>query len=251
MMKRSLPIAAISLMAIVLLPQIALAVPSIDVSIGDTDNPQEVVTGLKILLLITVLSIAPALLMSLTSFTRIVILFGFLRKAIGTQSQPSDQVLIGLALFLTLFIMAPVGERINADAIVPYQAGQLTEDEAMEKAKAPIRKFMLAHTREKDLLLFYEVANLELPETEEDVVFKALIPAFMISELKTAFEMGFLLFVPFIVLDIAIASMLMSMGMIMLPPALISLPLKLMLFVVVDGWNLIVASIVRSFTILG
>lgn len=229
----------------------AHAIPSVELSIGDTEKPEEVVSGLKILGLLTVLAIAPALLLSLTSFSRIIIIFGFLRTAIGTQNVPPNQVMIGLALFLTVFIMAPVGARINEDAIAPYRAEQIDEDTAFERAKVPLREFMMSHTREKDLLLFYEVADLQLPETEEEVQFKALIPAFVISELKTAFEMGFLLFVPFIVLDIAIASMLMSMGMIMLPPALISLPLKLMLFVVVDGWNLIVASLVRSFALGG
>ncbi|MBN2342309.1 MAG: flagellar type III secretion system pore protein FliP [Deltaproteobacteria bacterium] len=245
-MKRRLTILAV-LVAVVLLPVQALAVPSIDISIGDTEGPGELVAGLKILALLTVLALAPAILMTLTSFTRIVIVLSFLRTAIGTQNVPPNQVLIGLAMFLTFFIMAPVGERINEEALVPYRAEQINDEEAFELAKGPIREFMLKHTREKDLMLFYEVANLPLPKTEEEVMFRALIPAFVISELKTAFEMGFMLFIPFIVLDIAIASMLMSMGMIMLPPALISLPLKLMLFVVVDGWNLIITSIVKSF----
>jgi len=225
----------------------AFAVPSIDISIGATEEPGEVVNGLKILGVLTILALAPAILMTLTSFTRIVIILSFLRTAIGTQSAPPNQVMVGLALFLTFFIMAPVGEEINTTAIIPYKAGELTDAEAFEKAKDPIRIFMLGHTREKDLMMFYEVSELPLPKNEQEVMFRALIPAFIISELKTAFEMGFLLFIPFIVLDIAIASMLMSMGMIMLPPALISLPLKLMLFVVVDGWNLIVTSIVKSF----
>jgi flagellar biosynthesis protein FliP len=225
----------------------AFAVPSIDISIGSTEDPGEVVNGLKILGVLTILALAPAILMTLTSFTRIVIILSFLRTAIGTQSAPPNQVMVGLALFLTFFIMAPVGEEINTNAIIPYKAGELNDAEAFEKAKEPVRRFMLGHTREKDLMMFYEVAQLSLPRDEHEVMFRALVPAFIISELKTAFEMGFLLFIPFIVLDIAIASMLMSMGMIMLPPALISLPLKLMLFVVVDGWNLIITSIVKSF----
>lgn len=231
----------------VLVSQSAWAVPSIDISIGSTENPGEVVTGMKILALLTVLALAPAILMTLTSFTRIVIILSFLRTAIGTQSVPPNQVMIGLALFLTFFIMAPVGEAINDKALAPYRAGELNDEQAFEAAKGPIRTFMLKHTREKDLMLFYEMSELPLPSTEQDVMFRALIPAFVISELKTAFEMGFMLFIPFVVLDIAIASMLMSMGMVMLPPALISLPLKLMLFVVVDGWNLIVTSIVKSY----
>ena len=231
----------------VLIPFAASALPEVDISIGSTEDPEQVVTGLKMLGLLTVLAIAPAILMTMTSFTRIVIVFAFLRQAIGTQQVPPNQVMIGLALFLTVFVMAPVGQRINEEAIAPYRAGTITEDEALERAKAPIRDFMLSHTREKDLALFYEIADLAPPQSAEEVELKALIPAFVISELKTAFEMGFMLFIPFIVLDIAIASMLMSMGMIMLPPALISLPLKLMLFVVVDGWNLIVTSLLRSF----
>ena len=246
-MKRSGVILAVVGLSLVV-AKAALAVPQIDISIGSTEEPQELVSGLKILGALTILALAPAILMTLTSFTRIVIILSFLRTAIGTQHAPPNQVMIGLALFLTFFIMAPVGEKINDTAVIPYKEGNLTDEEAFEKAKDPIREFMLTYTREKDLMLFYEVAELPLPKTEKEVAFRALIPAFIISELKTAFEMGFMLFIPFIVLDIAIASMLMSMGMIMLPPALISLPLKLMLFVVVDGWNLIVTSIVKSFT---
>ena len=236
-------------LAMMTIPQVASGLPNIDISVGSTQEPAEVVTGLKILGLLTILAIAPAILVTMTCFTRIVIVFSFLRQAIGTQQVPPNQVMLGLALFLTMFIMAPVGERINEEAIIPYKAEQITEDEAFENAKAPIREFMLIHTREKDLMLFYEIADEPLPDTEDDVAMKALIPAFVISELKTAFEMGFMLFIPFIVLDIAIASMLMSMGMIMLPPALISLPLKLMLFVIVDGWNLVVTSLVKSFMV--
>ena len=233
---------------LLLIAESAFAVPRIDISVGSTDEPGEMVTGLKILALLTVLALAPAILMTLTSFTRIIIILSFLRTAIGTQNAPPNQVMVGLALFLTFFIMAPVGQKINETAIIPYKEGNLTDEEAFERAKDPVREFMLGHTREKDLMLFYEVSALPLPKTETEVAFRALIPAFIISELKTAFEMGFMLFIPFIVLDIAIASMLMSMGMVMLPPALISLPLKLMLFVVVDGWNLVITSIVKSFS---
>ncbi|MCP4679342.1 MAG: flagellar type III secretion system pore protein FliP [Deltaproteobacteria bacterium] len=237
-------------LAILVLPNVAVALPGIDISIGSTDEPDKLVTGLKLLGLFTVLAIAPAILMTMTSFTRIIIVFSFLRQAIGTQQVPPNQVMIGLALFLTIFVMAPVGARINEEAITPYSEGKLTEGEAFDLAAIPMREFMLTYTREKDLGLFYEISGLPLPNTVEDVSLKALVPAFVISELKTAFEMGFMLFVPFIVLDIAIASMLMSMGMIMLPPALISLPLKLMLFVLVDGWNLIVGSMIRSFQVM-
>ncbi len=236
--------------ALFLLPVTASALPGIDISIGSSEGPEKVVTGLKILGLLTILTIAPAILITMTSFTRIVIVLSFLRQAVGTQAVPPSQVMVGLALFLTVFVMAPVGIRINDEAIVPYREGKLNEGEAFDSAVIPLREFMLTYTREKDLALFYDISGLPLPNTVEEVSLKTLIPAFVLSELKTAFEMGFMLFVPFITLDIAIASMLMSMGMIMLPPALISLPLKLMLFVLVDGWNLVVGSIVRSFQVI-
>jgi flagellar biosynthesis protein FliP len=235
-------------LGVLAIPFAASALPEVNISIGSTDQPEQVVTGLKMLGLLTVLAIAPAILMTMTCFTRIIIVFSFLRQAIGTQQVPPNQVMVGLALFLTMFIMAPVGQRINDEAIAPYRTGELSEGAAFDKAIVPIREFMLQHTREKDLALFYEASRLPTPQTADEVSLKALIPAYVLSELKTAFEMGFLLFIPFIVLDIAIASMLMSMGMIMLPPALISLPLKLMLFVLVDGWNLVVTSILRSYT---
>jgi len=227
----------------------AAAFPNVELSIGGEDDPGNLVSALKMLGVLTVLALAPAILVTMTSFTRIVIVFSFLRQAIGTQQVPPNQVMIGLALFLTMFVMAPVGARINEEAIEPYQAGQITDSEAIDRAIAPIRDFMLVHTREKDLSLFYDISREPLPAGPEEVSLKVLVPAFVISELKTAFEMGFMLFIPFIVLDIAVASLLMSMGMIMLPPALISLPLKLMLFVVVDGWNLIVTSMLRSFMV--
>ncbi len=234
---------------VLVIPFAVAALPEVDISIGSTEDPEEVVSGLKMLGLLTVLAIAPAILMTMTCFTRIVIVFAFLRQAVGTQQVPPNQVMIGLALFLTMFVMAPVGARINEEAVIPYKEGKLNDGDAFNAALVPLREFMMVYTREKDLRLFYEISKTELPNTAEDVSMKLLIPAFVISELKTAFEMGFMLFVPFIVLDIAIASMLMSMGMIMLPPALISLPLKLMLFVLVDGWNLIIGSLMRSFQV--
>lgn len=246
-MKRVFQISVLA--GILLIPTIALALPEIGISIGSTDEPDKLVTGLKILGLLTILTVAPAILLTMTSFTRILIVFSFLRQAVGTQQVPPNQVLVGLALFLTMFVMAPVGARINEEAIIPYKEGKLNDGDAFNAALVPIREFMMVYTREKDLMLFYEISKTELPSTVDEVSMKLLIPAFVISELKTAFEMGFMLFVPFIVLDIAIASMLMSMGMIMLPPALISLPLKLMLFVLVDGWNLIIGSLMRSFQV--
>lgn len=247
-MKRRVQILAAFVLIVV--PMTASALPGIDISIGSTDEPDKLVAGLKILGFLTVLTVAPAILLTMTSFTRILIVFSFLRQAVGTQQVPPNQVMVGLALFLTLFIMAPVGAKINEEAIVPYREGSINEQEALERATAPMRRFMLNYTREKDLMLFYEISGQPTPNTVEEIGMRLLVPAFILSELKTAFEMGFMLFIPFIVLDIAIASMLMSMGMIMLPPAMISLPLKLMLFVLVDGWNLIVGSIVRSFQVV-
>ncbi|MDD5309455.1 MAG: flagellar type III secretion system pore protein FliP [Deltaproteobacteria bacterium] len=242
-------IATIAGVAMLALPGVAAALPGVDIKIGPTEGPAEVVSSLKIMGLLTVLAVAPAILMTMTSFTRIIIVFSFLRQAIGTPTIPPNQVMIGLSLFLTMFVMAPVGTRIYDEAVTPYRAGAINEVQAFDKAVVPLRDFMLVHTRDKDLALFYEAAALPPPATPADVSMRALVPAFVLSELKTAFEMGFLLFIPFIVLDIAIASLLMSMGMIMLPPALISLPLKLMLFVIVDGWNLVVGSLLRSFMV--
>lgn len=246
-MKRNYQIA--TALILVLMPSAAFALPGIDISIGSTEEPDKLVDGLKILGLLTILTVAPAILLTMTSFTRILIVFSFLRQAVGTQQVPPNQVMVGLALFLTMFIMAPVGARINEEAVIPYREGQITDGQALDRAIVPVRQFMLNYTREKDLMLFYEISGQARPNAMEDIGMRLLIPAFILSELKTAFEMGFMLFIPFIVLDIAIASMLMSMGMVMLPPALISLPLKLMLFVLVDGWNLIVGSIVKSFQV--
>jgi flagellar biosynthetic protein FliP len=246
-MKRTFQILA--LIAVVAVPVSTVALPNIEISIGSTEEPDKLVTGLKILGLLTILTIAPAILLTMTSFTRILIVFSFLRQAVGTQQVPPNQVMVGLALFLTMFIMAPVGARINEEAVIPYREGKLDDGQALEAAVQPLRQFMMNFTREKDLMLFYEISKQPLPKNVDEIGMKLLIPAFIISELKTAFEMGFMLFIPFIVLDISIASMLMSMGMVMLPPAMISLPLKLMLFVLVDGWNLVVGSIVRSFQV--
>ena len=236
-------------LAFLLAPTVTFALPGIDISIDSTEEPEKLVTGLKILGLLTILAVAPAILLTMTAFTRILIVFSFLRQAVGTQQVPPNQVMVGLALFLTMFVMAPVGARINEEAIKPYREGLIEDGDAMDRAIVPVREFMLMYTREQDLALFYEISGAPLPSTSDEVSLRQLIPAFIISELKTAFEMGFMLFVPFIVLDIAIASMLMSMGMIMLPPALISLPLKLMLFVLVDGWNLIIGSLLKSFQV--
>jgi flagellar biosynthetic protein FliP len=203
---------------------------------------------LQIVVLLTLLTLIPALLMTMTSFTRIVIVFHFLRQALGTQEVPSNQILIGLALFLTMFVMAPVGDRINTEAVQPVMAGTLDVSAALDRAAPPVREFMLRQTREKDLALFVELSRSPRPSTAADLPLRVVIPAYVISELKTGFQMGFFLFVPFLLIDLIVSTTLLSMGMLQLPPALVSLPFKVLLFIMIDGWNLIVGSIVRSFT---
>lgn len=212
-----------------------------------TSSTQQLGTSLQILLLMTVLSLAPAILMLMTSFTRIVIVLSFVRNALGTQQLPPNQVMVGLALFLTFFVMAPTWNQINTEAIQPYMNNQITQAEALTKAEEPMRIFMFKQTREKDLELFVGLAKMERPKTYKEVPTYVLIPAFVISELKTAFQMGFAIFIPFIVIDMIVSSTLMSIGMMMLPPMMISLPFKLLLFVLVDGWHLVVQSLVTSF----
>jgi flagellar biosynthesis protein FliP len=202
--------------------------------------------ALQLVALITVLSIAPSILIMVTSFTRIVVVLSLLRAALGTQTAPPNTVMVSLALFLTAFIMAPVFTQAYNDAVVPMVAGQITPEEAFNRATPPFRTFMLQHVREKDLRLFSDMAQ-EQAQSPEDVSLRALVPAFMISELRRAFEIGFLLFVPFLVIDLVVASILMSMGMMMLPPIIVSLPFKLIFFVLVDGWNLVAGSLVESF----
>ncbi len=211
------------------------------------DQPEQIVLTLRILLGLAVLSLAPALLMTLTSFTRIIIILSFLRSALGTQQTPPNAVLVGLALFLTFFIMHPVLESINHDAVQPYLQGDLGYRAALERGAQPLRRFMLKQTREKDLALFYEISGLPRPGLPDDVPFRILMPAFVISELKSAFQIGFVLFVPFLVIDLVVAGALMSMGMLMVPPVMISLPVKILLFVMVDGWHLVTRSVVLSF----
>ena len=225
----------------------AVPVPSFTVGLEDAESPEQVATVLQVMLLLTVLSLAPAILVMMTSFTRLLVVFSFLRHALGTQSMPPNQILIGLALFLTTFIMAPVWTQINETAYKPYLANELTQREALEIASVPVREFMFKQTREKDLALFIKLAKYDRPFNKEDVPLPALIPAFVISELRTAFTIGFIIYVPFLVIDMVVASVLLSMGMMMLPPIMISLPFKLMLFVLVDGWHLIVGSLVQSF----
>ena len=221
------------------------SLPKVELAVGGGDG--DWVGILRILALLTVMTLAPAILLTMTSFTRIVIVFSFLRQAIGTQQAPPNQVMIALALFLTVFIMQPVWSQVNENALQPYMAGEIAQQVALDRATAPVRNFMFTHTRQKDLALFIETSGGDRPRTRSDVSTFQLVPAFVLSELKTAFQMGFMLYVPFMVLDMVVASILMAMGMMMLPPILISLPFKVMLFVLVDGWNLIASSLVRSF----
>lgn len=202
---------------------------------------------IQIVIFLTLLTFIPAILISLTSFTRIVIVFHFLRQALGTNETPSNQIIIGLTLFLTMFVMAPVGEQIKRDAVDPMMAGKISQGEALTTAVKPLRGFMLKYTREKDLALFLSIAKQERPKTRDDVPTTVLIPAFMISELKTAFQIGFVLFLPFLVIDMVVATVLLSMGMMQLPPVMVSIPFKILLFIMVDGWNLVVGSLVKSF----
>lgn len=202
---------------------------------------------LRILFFLSLLSFIPAILISLTCFTRIVIVFHFLRQAIGTQETPSNQILLGLALFMTIFIMQPVGQKVNEEALQPMVRGEITEMQALDRGIMPVREFMLRYTRKADIALFLNVSHSPKPATPQAVPTTVLIPAFMISELKTAFEIGFILFIPFLVIDVVVASVLLSLGMLQLPPIVISTPFKILLFVMVDGWNLVVGSLVKSF----
>jgi flagellar biosynthetic protein FliP len=219
----------------------------LQINVATSSPPGDLVLPLQILLLLTLVTVIPALLMAMTSFARIVVVLSLLRQALGTQQIPPNPVLIGLALFLTVFIMQPVGVRLHQEVLQPYLAQQVTTQTALQQAVVLVREFMLRHTREKDLQLFVHIQQQAQPVTPEDITLVTLIPAFIISELKTAFQIGFLLYMPFLILDLVISSILLSMGMLMLPPVLISLPFKLMLFVLVDGWNLIIGSLVRSF----
>jgi flagellar biosynthetic protein FliP len=214
---------------------------------GGGEGVQGMDSALKIVLLMTVLSLAPALLILLTSFTRIVIVLGFLRQALGANQAPNNQVIIGLALFLTIVVMSPVLHEMNDNALQPFLAEQIDQGEAFTRIQVPLKQFMLSQVREKDVALFLDLTDTVTPETPEELPMLVVIPAFVLSELKTAFQMGFVLFIPFLIIDMVVASVLMSMGMMMLPPVLISLPFKILLFVLVDGWFLIVKSLVQAF----
>ena len=222
-------------------------IPKINITLDKSNTPKDVSTGLQILFLLTILSLAPAILMMVTSFTRIVVVLSFFRQALGTHQLPTNQIIIGLSLFLTFFVMSPIIKQINADALQPYLSNKITQTEAWQKSIQPIREFMFHQTREKDLALFVNIAKMARPNKSEDIPTSVLIPSFVISELKTAFQIGFLIYLPFLVVDMVVSSVLLSMGMMMLPPIMISLPFKLIFFVLIDGWNLMVGSLVKSF----
>ncbi|KYN77533.1 flagellar biosynthetic protein FliP [Clostridium sporogenes] len=228
-------------------PQNTMPIPKINISVDNANNPTEYVDNIKLLIMLTVLTLLPSFIVMMTSFVRTIVVFGFLRNAMGTQQSPPNQVMIGLALFLTLFIMRPVYTEINTKAIQPYMKNKITQEQAVEIGAKPLRQFMLKQTRQKDLKLFVDLAKPNFKVTKDNAPLDIVVPAFIISELKTAFQIGFLLFIPFLIIDLVVASVLMSMGMFMLPPVMISLPFKLLLFVMVDGWYLLVKSLVMSF----
>lgn len=214
---------------------------------GGVSEPEQVSLGLEILFLLTVLSLAPAIMLTVTSFTRIIIVFHFIRQALGVQQLPPNQVLVSLAIFMTVAIMYPVGQEINQTALQPYLEERIGFSDALQNAEKPLRQFLFKHTREKDLSVFYSITKMERPHTTDDVPTTSLCAAFMISELKTGFIIGFLIYIPFLILDMVVSSILLAMGMMMLPPMMVSTPFKLLLFVMVDGWSLLVGSLVNSF----
>ncbi len=221
--------------------------PTVQLGLEQVERPEQVSTLLQILLLMTVLSLAPAIVVMMTSFTRFAIVFSLVRHALGTQQMPPNQILIGLSLLLTFFLMTPVMNRINSEALQPYLAEEISQETAIEKAAEPIREFMFKQTRKKDLALFMDISKMKKPDTYEEIPTIILVSSFVISELKTAFQIGFVIYIPFLVIDMVVASVLLSMGMMMLPPFMVSLPFKLMLFVLIDGWNILVGSMVKSF----
>ncbi|MFN3455648.1 MAG: flagellar type III secretion system pore protein FliP [Pseudobdellovibrio sp.] len=224
-----------------------VTLPTVNLGFKTTQNPTEVVNTIKLVLVMTVLTLAPAILIMMTGFTRILIVLSFLRQAMGVQQLPPNQLLVGLSLFITFFVMSPAITEINQKALQPYMTGAISQDQAVDNALTPLRRFMFNQTREQDLALFLKLSKVEQPKTRADVPTLVLIPSFIISELKTAFMIGFIIFLPFLIIDILAASVLMAMGMMMVPPAVISLPFKIMLFVMVDGWTLLIGSMVKSF----
>ncbi|MEE9553065.1 MAG: flagellar type III secretion system pore protein FliP [candidate division Zixibacteria bacterium] len=248
-MKKLFIIAMLCGIALTLIPNLGFAqgIPKITIELDQADSPEDLSVAMQILLLLTVLTLAPAIIIMLTSFVRIVVVFSFLRQAVGTHQMPPNQLLIGLALILTVFIMAPTIATVNETAIQPLLNGELSQQEALEQGVQPLREFMLRQVREKDLALFVSLSNIPQPEKPEDLPTHLIIPGFVISELRIAFQIGFILYIPFLVIDMVVASVLMSMGMLMLPPIMVSLPFKILLFVLIDGWYLIIKSLVASF----
>jgi flagellar biosynthetic protein FliP len=224
----------------------AVTIPTVNLSLSAPDTPTQLVSSLNVLVILTLLVLAPSMVLVMTTFTRFVIVFGFLRQALGTQQVPPTQLLVMLAMILTFFVMEPIGTKAYEQGIKPYIAEKIGYQEAFTKASQPFKNFMVRNTREKDLALFLRIRKMENPKTIADVPLSIVIPAFIISELKTAFEIGFLLFLPFLVIDMVVASILMSMGMMMLPPVMISLPFKILVFVLIDGWNLLIGNLIAS-----
>ena len=237
---RTLAALGVGLLTLLLIPGLAAAA-------GGASEPEKVSLALEILFLLTVLSLAPAIMMTVTSFTRIIIVFHFLRQAMGIQQMPPTQILASLAIFMTVIIMYPVGRQINDEALQPYLAETIGFDEALDRAQVPLRNFMFKHTREKDISIFYSIANMEQPRSKDEVPTMMLAAAYVISEMKTGFSIGFLIYIPFLIVDMVVSSILLAMGMMMLPPMMVSMPFKLLLFVMVDGWNLLIGSLVNSF----
>jgi flagellar biosynthetic protein FliP len=238
---------SIALLALAAGNAVALPLPNISVNFAEGDAQGGLGAALQIVLALTVLSLAPAILLLMTSFTRIVVVLSFLRQAMGTQQMPPNQLIIGLSLFLTVAVMAPVFQQINDEALQPYMAKEIPDKEALSRGVVPLKTFMLRQTQDKDLALFLQMGDRPMPDSRMDTPLIAVVPAFVLSELKRAFQIGFVLFVPFLVIDMVVASILMSMGMMMLPPVMISLPFKVLLFVLVDGWNLLVQNLLLSF----
>lgn len=228
-----------------------VTVPTVNLNLSAPESPRQLVTVLNIVIVLTMLALAPTIVFVMTSFLRLVVVFSFLRQAIGTATTPPNTILITFALILTFFIMEPTATKAYNEGVKPYIAEQIGYEEAFERSSRPFKDFMLQNTREKDLALFYRIRNLPNPKTIDEVPLTIIVPAFMISELKTAFEIGFLIYLPFLVIDMVVSSVLMSMGMMMLPPVMISLPFKLLIFVLVDGWNLLVQKLVESYQIAG
>ncbi len=224
----------------------AVTIPTMNFALASPETPQQLVSSLNVLVVLTLLFLAPSMILVMTTFTRFVIVFGFMRQAMGTQQVPPTQLLVMLAMILTFFVMEPVGMKAYEAGVKPYVEEKIGYEEAFEKTTLPFKNFMIRNTREKDLALFFRIRKMENPQTVADVPLSVIIPAFVISELKTAFEIGFLLFLPFLVIDMVVASILMSMGMMMLPPVMISLPFKILVFVLIDGWNLLIGNLIAS-----